>query len=79
MLIHSFQQRNAIRKTWGSQRDSARVVYIVGLAGKDSATITLALMKELHAYGDVLHVDVVDTYRNNTLKVSGCLLMFSAS
>ncbi|KIH51282.1 hypothetical protein ANCDUO_18633, partial [Ancylostoma duodenale] len=70
-------QRNAIRKTWGSQRDSARVVFVVGVEAKESAeTVKRALIKELRAHGDVLHVDVLDTYRNNTLKFTNGLDFF---
>ncbi|KAL6728341.1 hypothetical protein Aduo_010121 [Ancylostoma duodenale] len=65
--VYNELQRNAIRKTWGSQRDSARVVFVVGVEAKESA-VKRALIKELRAHGDFLHVDVLDTYRNNTLK-----------
>ncbi|RCN39873.1 N-acetyllactosaminide 3-alpha-galactosyltransferase [Ancylostoma caninum] len=67
--IYNELQRNAIRKTWGSHTDSARVVFVVGLEAEEKwATVKPAFIKELRTHGDVLHVDVLDTYRNNTLK-----------
>ncbi|KAK6740329.1 hypothetical protein RB195_008660 [Necator americanus] len=66
--VHNEQQRNAIRRTWGSHRNSSRVVFILGTAPDAPVTVKHALLKELHNHSDILHVDVVDTYRNNTLK-----------
>ncbi|ETN82433.1 N-acetyllactosaminide 3-alpha-galactosyltransferase, partial [Necator americanus] len=62
-------QRNAIRRTWGSHRNSSRVVFILGTAPDAPVTVKHALLKELHNHSDILHVDVVDSYRNNTLKL----------
>ncbi|EYC15432.1 hypothetical protein Y032_0037g3519 [Ancylostoma ceylanicum] len=67
--IYNELQRNAIRKTWGSQRESVRVVFIVGVEAESSPGVKRGFIKELREHGDVLHIDVLDTYRNNTLKV----------
>ena len=63
-----FQQRDAIRKTWGFHRRSVQVVFIVGVA-RDVAAVNAALQDEMRTNTDILHVDLIDSYRNNTLKV----------
>ncbi|KHJ84082.1 hypothetical protein OESDEN_16208 [Oesophagostomum dentatum] len=62
------KQRNAIRKTWGLHRGSVRVVFIVGVKSDAAAVISHTLPEEIRVNKDILHVDVLDTYRNNTLK-----------
>ncbi|XP_076461660.1 beta-1,3-galactosyltransferase 5-like, partial [Babylonia areolata] len=72
------QRRDAIRNTWGSvtlgnpwphptaaarSEYKAAVVFVVG------RPVTAALKAEAEAHGDVLLVDVDDTYRNLTRKV----------
>ncbi|CAJ0600166.1 unnamed protein product [Cylicocyclus nassatus] len=66
--FHNEQQRSAIRKTWGSKKGSVRVVFIVGVVPSASSALNRALAREIEAQSDILQVDVIDTYRNNTLK-----------
>jgi len=73
IIVKSFvgngKQRDAIRKTWGSvaQKRGARVVFIVGhrKASKPLAEVDM----EADANDDLLVIDAVDEYWNNTLKL----------
>ncbi|GAB1598399.1 beta-1,3-galactosyltransferase 1-like [Argonauta hians] len=66
------EYRQAIRETWGSSR--GQEFHLLFLTGKHEDPYWNALMdKENTLHGDILQVDVIDSYRNLSLKVIGGL------
>ncbi|XP_074652772.1 beta-1,3-galactosyltransferase 1-like [Tubulanus polymorphus] len=68
--VSSFNQRKAIRTTWGSAvnepRLRTRLIFIVGSANDSAAQYTL--QEESDVYQDIVQKDFIDTYRNLTIK-----------
>uniref|UniRef100_A0A158PBL0 Hexosyltransferase n=1 Tax=Angiostrongylus cantonensis TaxID=6313 RepID=A0A158PBL0_ANGCA len=64
-----FQARDAIRRTWATHRipSAVEIVFIVG-KNNDADVINEIVLGEIQEHDDLLYVDVIDTYRNNTLK-----------
>ncbi|XP_061493196.1 UDP-GalNAc:beta-1,3-N-acetylgalactosaminyltransferase 1-like [Rhineura floridana] len=64
--------RQAIRKTWGSQRSWwGKQVLTLFLLGKGAAIndiLALSIEDEYILYGDIIQQDILDTYDNLTLK-----------
>lgn len=66
------EYRQAIRETWGSTR--GQEFQVLFLVGKHDDPYWNSLMeKENSLHGDILQVDVIDSYRNLSLKVIGGL------
>ncbi|XP_041362259.1 beta-1,3-galactosyltransferase 5-like [Gigantopelta aegis] len=77
-LHHMTSQRQAIRDTWGSvstlgtwpgttEQFSIRLCFVLGLSKNDS--LNMAVDKEAEKKGDLILVDIDDTYYNLTRKV----------
>lgn len=74
MVVHSatdhFEQRNAIRKTWGciaeSPRGPMRLGFILGTTGNQ--TVANLIREESAEYTDIIQADFEDTYRQLTTK-----------
>ena len=73
----NFEQRTAIRETWGNVgRQSERrtkVMFLLGLPGPggvsmNNKSIQSEIEKEYYRYGDIIEVNFVDSYRNLSLK-----------
>ncbi|KAK5974970.1 Hexosyltransferase [Trichostrongylus colubriformis] len=66
--IANIEQRNAIRKTWGAggRHKSVQTMFIVGKS--TDGTVQTDVHNEIEKHGDILYVDSIDTYRNNTRK-----------
>ncbi|KAK6038219.1 N-acetyllactosaminide 3-alpha-galactosyltransferase [Cooperia oncophora] len=62
------KQRDAIRRTWGARNryDSVQTVFVVGKTADD--TVQMDVQKEIERHGDILYIDSIDSYRNNTRK-----------
>ncbi|XP_014769121.1 beta-1,3-galactosyltransferase 1 [Octopus bimaculoides] len=72
------EYRQAIRETWGSSR--GQEFHVLFLTGKHEDPYWNALMdKENALHGDILQVDVIDSYRNLSLKVIGGLCWITDS
>ncbi|VDM61916.1 unnamed protein product [Angiostrongylus costaricensis] len=63
--------RDAIRRTWATHRirSAVEVVFIVGKNNDADVINDKIVLDEIQEHGDLLYVDVIDTYRNNTLKL----------
>ncbi|KAK6058487.1 N-acetyllactosaminide 3-alpha-galactosyltransferase [Cooperia oncophora] len=63
-----FKQRDAVRQTWGARNryDSVQTVFVVGKTADD--TVQMDVQKEIERHGDILYIDSIDSYRNNTRK-----------
>lgn len=71
MSIHkNFDQRNAIRRTWGSPQeiDGKKIVTLFLLAKNNNPLHQPLVEQESKQYHDILMEDFVDTYKNLTLK-----------
>ena len=76
-IIHTapshFNLRNTLRNTWASttakpdQIDKTRRVFVIG---KSNDTIEDSNKKEYEINGDIFMYDMVDSYRNMTIKVT---------
>ncbi|CAG7785347.1 unnamed protein product, partial [Allacma fusca] len=66
----NFEQRRAIRETWGSPSNllskGVRLIFVLGNSGSENIESSVEL--EVKNYGDILEEDFVDTYHNLTLK-----------
>lgn len=65
--------REAIRKTWGSQKQvlgqPVETLFMLGLSGgADAALQQEALLRESRTYRDLIQSDFVDSYHNLTIK-----------
>lgn len=69
----NLDKRKAIRKTWGSW-PQVRVVYLIGIPTEESDELRNGVDDEVSAFGDVLQIDLVDTYRNLTLKTCALVM-----
>ncbi|XP_038060151.1 beta-1,3-galactosyltransferase 1-like [Patiria miniata] len=69
--IHkNFEQRRAIRETWGSPRETGgkRVITMFLLAYNEDARLQRQVEEECSEHHDLLQEDFQDTYKNLTLK-----------
>uniref|UniRef100_A0A7I4Z750 Hexosyltransferase n=1 Tax=Haemonchus contortus TaxID=6289 RepID=A0A7I4Z750_HAECO len=66
--VANVEQRNAIRKTWGARRryEYVQTVFVVGKGVEDN--MQELVQEEVDKHGDILYVDLIDSYRNNTRK-----------
>ncbi|PIK33048.1 hypothetical protein BSL78_30132 [Apostichopus japonicus] len=72
--VSNFEQRNAIRETWGSQHlflgRNVRYVFILAkVEGKNEAMIQELVAKEAQKYGDIVQGNFQESFKNLTLKV----------
>ncbi|VDO26538.1 unnamed protein product [Haemonchus placei] len=60
--------RNAIRKTWGARRrfEYVQTLFVVGQGVEDNGRELV--QEEVDKHDDILYVDLIDSYRNNTRK-----------
>lgn len=70
-----FEKRDAIRRTWMKNLKDKTVRNLVNVAGfaflvglADSENIQADIEKENRKHGDIIQVDILDTYNNLTLK-----------
>lgn len=63
-----FEQRNAIRQTWGLNRNHNLVIRTVFLIGSSTQEYNSLINEEAHKYDDIIQQNFFDTYYNNTLK-----------
>jgi hypothetical protein len=70
ILIHSapfhFDLRKSQRDTWTQNNPDARRVFIIGHSA--DASLEEKVLKEIEDEKDILFIDIVDSYRNLTLK-----------
>ena len=68
--VGHFERRSLIRKTWATwgdeQKNWVQVVFLVGLSSASDETQRLVNESSLH--GDLVQVNVIDSYSNLTLK-----------
>lgn len=73
--MHHFDRRNAIRQSWGFEKRFSdvliRTVFILGVG--DSTTtqhreLQASIDSERDQYMDIVQIDFIDTYFNNTIK-----------
>lgn len=73
--VANWEARQAVRKTWGEKsklhKMQSRVIFLVGLT--HNTTVTESLIIETNIYGDVVQVDIMDSYHNLSLKSIGML------
>ncbi|PIK56175.1 hypothetical protein BSL78_06913 [Apostichopus japonicus] len=72
--VRNYKQRNAIRKTWGSQHlflgRNVRYVFILGKVEGEKEAMTQELVaKEAQKYGDIVQGNFQESFKNLTLKV----------
>jgi len=77
VYIHSapshFNQRMAIRETWGNSNNfpniAIKVVFLCGIIpSKEGSAVQDALSLEADTYGDIIQENFIDSYRNLTYK-----------
>ena len=68
--VHNFDDRRAVRDTWGSyvddDRHNASLVFLLGLA--PSPRLQSRLVNESRRFRDIVQEDFVDSYRNLSIK-----------
>lgn len=68
--LENFSRRNAIRKTWGFEKRFSDVVirriFILGVTENEG--LMLSISDEINQYNDIVQVDFIDSYFNNTIK-----------
>ncbi|XP_036453939.1 beta-1,3-galactosyltransferase 2 [Colossoma macropomum] len=66
------ESRSAIRKTWGQDNLLPNVditrLFFIGQPSEPNPNLEKHLQKESNAYGDIIQMDFLDTYRNLTVK-----------
>ncbi|CAH1772839.1 unnamed protein product, partial [Owenia fusiformis] len=69
--VKNKHKRNAIRKTWAEKaikNKSIKLIFILGVELEFTEKDQLVIQKESESYRDIIQVDLVDTYKNLTLK-----------
>ncbi|PAV74089.1 hypothetical protein WR25_22583 [Diploscapter pachys] len=73
--VHNVNNREAIRRSWGKSNlidgYGVRTIFVVGrfASPSDEKHMKVAVQQEAEKNRDLLWIDAVDTYRNNTLKL----------
>lgn len=71
----NIQRRQAIRSSWGFERRfsdvSIRTVFVVGVV--DDTDVLITVLHEREMYQDIVQVDFVDSYYNNTIKTMSAI------
>jgi hypothetical protein len=66
-----FSSREAIRKSWGFEKRFSdvpiRTVFLVGV-NPTNVTLQSLIMQEQEKHGDIVQINFIDTYYNNTIK-----------
>lgn len=62
----NYENREVIRKTWGKNHDSTKVVFLVGES--ENISISNQIINESKSYGDIVQGNFIDAYRNMTYK-----------
>lgn len=69
--LHHFQQRKAIRNSWGFERRFSdvpiRTIFMLGTNPND-AELQSKIEEEIVEYGDIVQAKFIDSYYNNTIK-----------
>ena len=64
------EQRSILRMCWTSNRigfNNTRTIFVIG---KSNNALTAMIKREHHQFNDIFMYDLVDTYRNMTIKVN---------
>ncbi|XP_071096427.1 beta-1,3-galactosyltransferase 5-like [Haliotis cracherodii] len=69
----NFDERAAIRQTWGSRFRKQVNLKLIFLSGLSASNTETQLAKEQEAHADVVEGNFIDTYRNLTLKTTAML------
>ena len=80
--MSNFQERQAIRDSWGNDQDlprGTRVIFLLGHVGNESSPLQINVTKESEIHGDILQEDFIDSYANLTVKSLMLLKWFSQS
>lgn len=67
----NFGHRNAIRQTFGQENLPGRIVktlFFLGIDGKPKSDLQRRIDQEMAEYKDIIQVDFIDDYYNNTIK-----------
>lgn len=79
----SFARRNVLRKTWMNPENSEiikdgrmKALFLVGMTDGDDSRMRKVVMEEARIYGDMVVVDLKDTYEELPFKVSWRGLFF---
>lgn len=66
--VDNFLQRTAIRNTWGSEleQENTKLLFLVGRSNDDNTNNMIA--EESQSFNDIVQVDIIDEYKNLTLK-----------
>lgn len=75
-----FKKRELVRKTWANHLkfqseliDLVGFAFVVGMYNGSDTTVQQRLEEESATHGDIIQVDMIDSYYNITLKVGGLL------
>lgn len=70
ILVHSsptnFAKRKTIRETWGQNRDSTKIVFMIGSV--QNQTVMDEILSENKNFRDIAQGNFIDSYRNMTYK-----------
>ena len=73
-MVHTapdhIEQRGILRMSWTSNRigfNNTRTIFVIG---KSNNALTTMIEQEHHEFNDIFMYDLVDTYRNMTIKVN---------
>ena len=64
------EQRSILRMSWTSNRigfNNTRTIFVIG---KSNNSLTSMIKQEYHEFNDIFMYNLVDTYRNMTIKVN---------
>ncbi|KAK6623019.1 hypothetical protein RUM43_008871 [Polyplax serrata] len=68
--LENFERRKVIRRTWGYEKRFSDVkiftIFVLGTSLK--AEYQVSIDREINAYKDIIQIDFIDSYYNNTLK-----------
>lgn len=64
--IENFERRQAIRKTWGRNQNSDKIVFLLGRSL--NTTLEEKVGEEFKLHNDIIQEDFLDTYYNLTIK-----------
>lgn len=70
--VSNFARRQAIRSTWGYERRFSDViiktVFVLGTTNSQDQHQQLVIQREIDKFKDIIQVDFIDSYFNNTIK-----------
>lgn len=68
--VDALARRNVLRKTWMTQRNRIKSIFVIGLGGDVDQKTKELVMSEAALYGDMVVTNIEDSFSKVAFKVS---------